>query len=396
MPPRPPQQGCKRGLVPAGTIPPHRRSSGTSDKPLHKAGARSELKITNLSVAITERATQPWRGTGMGNVDTSGVAQLGIVTISTDQGVQGHSMVGGYQIGAVQAVKPLTLQVKPYLMGRNPLDVGGIWADLVRRVRSWQLDYAVIGAVDVALWDIAGKVAGLPVHRLLGTCRDRIPVYVSSANLPTPGQYGEEAASYRNRGMHGYKIHPHGHAQEDIAICAAVRQAVGPDFKLMLDPATRYNYTDAIRVGRAIEELDYYWYEEPMLETDLYGYTKLARDLDIPILAPETSPGGFATVGQWVTQGAADILRSDVAEGWHHRDDQDRVSRGGVRDELRGPHRRQFTDERGQPARDFGDAQHRVLRADPATRKAPVGGRGRPDTRQGRLSRFAFEAGPWR
>jgi len=313
MPPRPPQQGCKRGLVPAGTIPPHRRSSGTSDKPLHKAGARSELKITNLSVAITERATQPWRGTGMGNVDTSGVAQLGIVTISTDQGVQGHSMVGGYQIGAVQAVKPLTLQVKPYLMGRNPLDVGGIWADLVRRVRSWQLDYAVIGAVDVALWDIAGKVAGLPVHRLLGTCRDRIPVYVSSANLPTPGQYGEEAASYRNRGMHGYKIHPHGHAQEDIAICAAVRQAVGPDFKLMLDPAARYNYTDAMRVGRAIEELDYYWYEEPMLETDLYGYTKLARDLDIPILAPETSPGGFATVGQWVTQGAADILRSDVA-----------------------------------------------------------------------------------
>ncbi len=261
---------------------------------------------------MTERQSVPWKGTGMGNVDTTGKAELGILTISTDEGVQGHSMVGGYQIGASQAARPLTAQVKPFLVGRNPLDVGGIWAGLVKRVRSWQLDYTVIGAVDVALWDIAGKVAGLPVHRLLGTCRDSIPVYVSSANLPRPDDYAEEATGYREKGYHGYKIHPHGDPQEDIAICRAVREAC-PDWTLMLDPAARYNYAQALRVGRAIEELDYHWYEEPMLETDLYGYAKLCRDLDIPVLAPETSPGGFATVGQWVTQQAADILRSDVA-----------------------------------------------------------------------------------
>lgn len=262
---------------------------------------------------MTERPAVAWKGTGMGNVDTSGKATLGIVTISTDEGVQGHSMVGGFGIGAAQAAKPLTTQVKPFLTGRNPLEVGGIWADLVKRVRSWQLDYAVIGAVDVALWDIAGKVAGLPVHRLLGSCRDRVAVYVSSANLPAPSDYAAEAVRYRELGYHAYKIHPHGDPHEDIAICTTVREAVGGTWRLMLDPAARYNYAQALKVGRAIEGLDYYWYEEPMLETDLYGYSKLCRDLDIPVLAPETSPGGFATVGQWVLHQAADILRSDVA-----------------------------------------------------------------------------------
>mgnify|MGYP001562667334 FL=1 len=271
------------------------------------------MKVTDLKLTMTQRQTLPWRGTGMGNVDTTGTVELGILSISTDEGVQGYSMVGGYQIGAAQAVRPLLSQVKPFLMGRNPLDVGAVWSDLVKRVRSWQLDYGVIGAVDLALWDIAGKVAKLPVHRLLGTCRDRIPTYASSANLPSPSAYAEEAQHYKGMGFPGYKIHPHGVASEDIEICRAVRRAVGDGMSLMLDPAARYSYVDALRVGRAIEDLGYHWYEEPMPETDLYGYAKLCHDLDIPVMAPETAPGGFATVGQWVLQRAADILRSDVA-----------------------------------------------------------------------------------
>ncbi len=271
------------------------------------------MKITNVKLTLTERQTLAWRGTGMGNIDTTGKSELGIVTITTDEGVEGHSMVGGHQIGAAQAVRPLMSQVRPFLVGRNPLDVGGIWSDLVKRVRSWQLDYGVIGAVDVALWDIAGKVAKLPVYRLLGAVRDSVPTYASSANLPTPQAYAEEAQRYKSLGFPGYKIHPHGVAREDMDICAAVRKAVGDGMLLMLDPAARYSYVDALRVGRALEDLDYHWYEEPMPETDLYGYSKLCRDLDIPVVAPETSPGGFATIGQWVLQQAADILRSDVA-----------------------------------------------------------------------------------
>ena len=92
-----------------------------------------------------------------------------------------------------------------------------------------------IGAVDVALWDLAGKAAGMPIHRLLGSFRHKIPVYCSSDHLESPKHYADEALAFRARGWHAYKIHPAGRWREDIAICEAVREAVGGDYTLMLD-----------------------------------------------------------------------------------------------------------------------------------------------------------------
>jgi L-alanine-DL-glutamate epimerase-like enolase superfamily enzyme len=68
--------------------------------------------------------------------------------------------------------------------------------------------------MDVALWDLAGKVANLPIHRLLGSCRDRVPAYASSAYLPTPRDYAEEALYYRSQGWTAYKIHPHANPKD--------------------------------------------------------------------------------------------------------------------------------------------------------------------------------------
>jgi L-alanine-DL-glutamate epimerase-like enolase superfamily enzyme len=165
----------------------------------------------------------------------------------------------------------------------------------------------------VALWDIAGKVAGLPIHRLLGTCRDRVPAYASSGWLPTPEAYGEEAQHFQSLGWPAYKIHPHGTAKPDIDICRAVRQAVGDDMILMLDSMWSYGYADAVRVGRTIEELDYFWYEDPLVEEDMYNYIKLRNKLDIPIMSTEYAPGRLYGMAQWVQHMATDILRGDVA-----------------------------------------------------------------------------------
>jgi len=167
--------------------------------------------------------------------------------------------------------------------------------------------------VDVALWDIAGKAAGLPIHRLLGTCKDHVPAYASSAWLPSPEAYAEEALRFRSQGWTAYKMHPHGVPKEDVAICRAVREAVGEDMVLMLDAMWAYNYEEALKVGRAIEELDYFWYEDPLAKEDIYGYVKLHSKLDIPIMATEFAPGGLYGMAQWVVQGATDILRGDVA-----------------------------------------------------------------------------------
>jgi L-alanine-DL-glutamate epimerase-like enolase superfamily enzyme len=96
------------------------------------------------------------------------------VTISTDEGIEGHMFVAA---PGADVTQQLVSTAKPMLLGRNPLDIGAIWRDLAAFPRL--LDPTVQGYVDIALWDIAGKVAGLPVHRLLGSCRTRVPCYAS-------------------------------------------------------------------------------------------------------------------------------------------------------------------------------------------------------------------------
>jgi L-alanine-DL-glutamate epimerase-like enolase superfamily enzyme len=267
------------------------------------------LKITNVKVDMFNWKTETWK-TGVGTTfgDTR---QLGIVTVETDEGVSGNAFLGSSRMGADHFVKGLIEFIKPIVMGRNPQDIGAIWWDMWKQNRSvWT---HVIGAIDICLWDINGKIAGQPIHRLLGTTKETVPVYSSTAYHETKEEYAEEAIRFKEMGWEAHKIHPHGDPKIDIEISQAVREAVGGDMKLMLDSMWAYKYEDALRVGRAIEELDFYWYEDPLVEEDIYNYIKLNQKLDIPIMATEYAPGRFYGMTQWITQNASDILRSDVA-----------------------------------------------------------------------------------
>lgn len=267
------------------------------------------MKITDLSLTMFKWVVPSWRSSGV--IPFGGEKQLGVVTIHTDEGIEGHSFLGSAREGADTFAGPLIDLLKPSVVGRNPLDIGALWGEMWRLKRL--VSPRAIGAVDVALWDIAGKAAGLPIHRLLGTCKEHVPAYASSVRLPSPEAYAEEALHFRSLGWTAYKMHPHGVPKEDIAICRVVREAVGDDMVLMLDSMWAYNYEEALRVGRAIEELDYFWYEDPLADEDIYGYIKLHSKLDIPIMATEHLQGGLYAMGQWVVQAATDILRGDVA-----------------------------------------------------------------------------------
>ena len=267
------------------------------------------MKITNLKVTMFRWHFAPWK-TGVGTA-FGGQKLLGIVTIATDEGIEGHSFLGSSRQGADAYAGPLIEFIKPMLMGTNPLDIGAIWKKMWKQDRSVSTN--AIGAVDVALWDIAGKVAGLPVHRLLGTCRDSVPAYSSTAWHPNPEEYAEEARHFQSLGWKAHKIHPHGDPIQDVKICEAVRKAVGDDMTLMLDSMWAYGYEDALRVGRAIEELDYFWYEDPLVEEDVYNYVKLNSKLDIPIMSTEYAPGRLYGMAQWIMSYATDMLRGDVA-----------------------------------------------------------------------------------
>ena len=261
------------------------------------------MKVTDLSVKMVR-----WK-TGSGPF--GGEKLLGVVTVHTDEGVQGHAFLGSSRQGADAFVGPLMEFVKPILMGSNPLDIGAIWVKMWKTNRS--VSTYAIGAVDVALWDIAGQVAGLPIHRLLGTCRDSVPAYASSPWHSSPEEYAEEALHFRSLGWTAYKIHPHGVPSEDMEICRVVRDAVGDDMVLILDSTWSYGYEDALKVGRVAESLGYLWYEDPLAEEDICNYVKLKSKLDIPIISTEFAPGRFYGMAQWILQGATDALRGDVA-----------------------------------------------------------------------------------
>jgi L-alanine-DL-glutamate epimerase-like enolase superfamily enzyme len=212
------------------------------------------MKITDLSITLHNWDVPPVNYTG---TTAGGVKEVGVVTIATDEGVEGHSFLGTSNRGADEFLHEVIGRLKPLLIGRNPLDIGAIWNDLWARNRVAST-YSIC-AVDVALWDIAGKVANLPLHRLFGTYRDKAPAYASSAVLDSPEAYAEEALRFREQGWTAYKIHPPRFWKRDIEVCEAVKKAVGDTMVLMLDSTWCYGYEEALRVGLAIQEMGYYW-----------------------------------------------------------------------------------------------------------------------------------------
>jgi L-alanine-DL-glutamate epimerase-like enolase superfamily enzyme len=269
------------------------------------------VKITDCTLTLFAWDDIPATTYGRHTGHFQGRSELGLLTLRTDQGLEGHAFLGSAMRGAKNDAESLIRHLKPVVMGQDALERERLYQALCSRNR--HTTWRCIGALDVALWDLAGKAAGLPIHALLGSYRGSVPAYASSVVLPSPQAYAEEALQFKARGWPAYKIHPPAVWREDIAVCRAVREAVGDAYTLMLDPTWSYQFPEAVRVGRAIEALGFYWYEDPLADDDLTSYVKLRQKLDIPILATEYSPGGFTAYAPWLLAQATDYLRGDVA-----------------------------------------------------------------------------------
>ena len=269
------------------------------------------MKITDVTLTLFAWDGIPATSYGAHTGKFAGASQLGLLAIQTDQGLTGHACLGSAFHAADMDGPGLLRYLKPLLLGQDPLARERLNKAMWKRVRTTTV--RAIGAVDIALWDLAGQAAGLPVHQLLGSYRDRIPAYISSAVLASPEAYAEEAQHYRAQKLAAYKIHPPQQWREDIRVCEAVRQAVGDDYPLMLDSVWSYDYPAALRVGQAIQDLGFYWYEDPLADADLYNYLELKKHLHIPIMATEYPAGGLDAYTPWVKQRATDFLRGDVA-----------------------------------------------------------------------------------
>lgn len=270
------------------------------------------MKIADVKVTIWEwNDIPPTRYTLKVKSSSSRSTHMGLVRIQTDEGLEGNAFLGNALSPLAGDAQLIIDRYKPMLLQQDPLDRERFWQGMA----SWAMGpvMRVIGAVDVALWDLAGKAAGVPIHKLMGSYRSSVPAYASSIVFEDPQMYVDEAVRYKEAGWTAYKIHPPAIPELDIKICEAVRAAVGDDYRLMLDSTWSYDYPAALRVGQAVQALNYYWYEDPLAYDDLYGYVKLKQDLNIPIMATEMPNTGHSAYAPWIMHQATDYLRGDVA-----------------------------------------------------------------------------------
>ena len=246
-----------------------------------------------------------------------------LLTVVCDDGSEGYSF-GPVGPGVV------TSFIKPLVVGEDPYFREKIWQHLVHNQRGsgGALNDRVLATFELALWDLAGRKLGLPVFKLLGAYRDKVPAYGSTmcgdemrGGLSTPEDYARFAEWMVKRGYRSVKLHtwmpPIKWAPDpkmDVKACAAVREAVGPDIACTLDCYHSYSREDAYYVGRELEKLNYYWLEEPMDEHSTSSYVWLAEQLDIPILGPESAEGKAQTRAEWIVRGASDMTRTGVMD----------------------------------------------------------------------------------
>jgi L-alanine-DL-glutamate epimerase-like enolase superfamily enzyme len=210
------------------------------------------------------------------------------------------------------AITQVKMAASEFLIGADPLEREGIWQRLWKSFR--HTDHLGLGPIDVALWDLAGKHYGASVAELLGGYRERVPAYAStftadvSGGLETPENFAAFARQCADEGYPAFKIHPAGEPDRDIEVCRAVAEEVGDEMDLMLDPASEYNtYAQTLKVGRELDELGYFWYEDPLAETgeSEHAMGKLVRELE------HSRTGPFGRVNHMKSD-ALDFVRGDA------------------------------------------------------------------------------------
>lgn len=282
------------------------------------------MKITQIAVSVfsvpgntgpfdlveeEQGARRRWRRRGLGSSEEL----LHVMHVFTDEGVEGVCTVGDARYLTLRKEDLAGLRI--LAVGADPFDRERLNSKLHAATRGLFTRTGWYGAFDNCLWDIAGKVANLPVCALLGRARERCPAYFNYRGASLEACI-EDALAAVGMGFPALKDHFTGTARENIAWFQAVRQAVGPAIDLLHDAALcTYSWTEALQVGRALQELDYGWFEEPLPDRDQRHLQRLCAALDIPVVAGETLMHDRELSALWLICGATDSLRANARHG---------------------------------------------------------------------------------
>jgi L-alanine-DL-glutamate epimerase-like enolase superfamily enzyme len=243
--------------------------------------------------------------------------RLVVAQIATDAGLQGlgYSLVFGGG-GAESVLAYLEARLKPLLLGEDPLMVERLWQKMYRGdrgVRRVGIAGMALSALDIGLWDIVGKAAGLPLYKLWGAASERVACYGSGGWA----KYAEkdllaEAERYAGLGCRYYKMKIH---DPDMRVnrkrVETVKKALGADVRMMVDVNQKLDVAGAVRQAALLEDLDLVWYEEPVSADDNAACAEVARSIRIPVATGENHYTRYE-FRDLIERKAARVLMPDV------------------------------------------------------------------------------------
>lgn len=242
-----------------------------------------------------------------------------LIKVETDEGISGWGESFCHDAGPAIAVI-IDRIYKPLLVGQDALAREVIWSLLYNWTRDYGqkgLTMAAISGIDIAMWDIAGKATGLTISKLLGgNFSERVQayatgLYITEKSLKDPVILAEEALDYIDQGFTGIKMKVGFGYNVDRGNVRCVRKAIGDSVKLMVDANHAYSPAMSIRLARQLEDLDIFWFEEPVVPEDLDGYREVRQATSIPVAGGEAefSRYGFS---QLLTRRCVDFVQPDL------------------------------------------------------------------------------------
>ena len=225
------------------------------------------------------------------------------------EGVAGAAMITAN--GFDRAVGETLRYLLPDLMGQTPAEREAIWHRM-RSLGTPQVPQAQ-SLIDIALWDMTARHAGLPLYQLLGGARHKILSYASTPLLADNQAYIDYIAERREEGFKAVKFHCWCNPARDLPMCeAAAKHFAGSGVELMLDVEQRYDLAGALKVGRRIGELGFRWFEAPLVDTDVEGYRELRRQTTVPIIAAGNTWIDLQQIGLAIRSGLWSAVRVDA------------------------------------------------------------------------------------
>ncbi|MDR1282467.1 MAG: hypothetical protein LBK99_16845 [Opitutaceae bacterium] len=270
------------------------------------------MKITGLTTRLLKIDASPRYRDGIVPTGRPPHWFFPLVILHTDEGVDGHSMAYGPHGDGHALAAILHESFWPQLEFADPDQIEAIWQRLFLRQRHlYNQSDSLVGVIDVALWDLRGKMLQRPVATLLGRYTDRLPAYLTSRSEHfNEEEIAEEIVAAKSSGFYGYKLQLRDGPNRDIPRLKAARMGAGEDFPLMQDANSAYSLHEALMVGKELDALNYHWFEEPLPEQQIENYRFLSSRLKTPIVATETTR--LTDMPNFMTGRAMTFARGDV------------------------------------------------------------------------------------